>query len=115
MASLRSLYSIMSNYDILARITLEDFTSPPADTTWQIRFADDNTLPARLTGSAPLQLPSHFNRDAFKLTFRTEQTNEYYHQAIHTLIHPSLGEIPLLMVPIGPDPEGFQQYEITIS
>ncbi len=105
----------MSNYDIIAEIKLEDFTSQPVDTTWQIRFADENVLPAKLIDSALLHLPSKFNREAFRLTFRTDQTNEYYHQAVQTLLHPDLGEIPLLMVPIGPDPEGFQQYEITIS
>ena len=54
-------------------------------------------------------------REGFTLVFRTSQKNEYFEQGTFLFKHPKIGDIPLFMVPIGPDSEGYMQYEIVIN
>lgn len=53
-------------------------------------------------------------RKPFFIVLRTEQKDRYYPQGIYTVIHPEKGEIPLFLVPLGPDSQGMR-YEAVFS
>ncbi len=57
-------------------------------------------------GSTPRQ-------EIFSLLFQGPETH-YITQGIHTLAHDRLGEITILLVPVGKDAEGFQ-YEAVFN
>lgn len=90
----------------LSTLTIEDF-EPLLHKTVPIRFTPDVTLDAELT---ELTRTGHVYTDGarqpFSCIWRTQQRNEYYPQATFTMIHPEKGEMPVFLVPIGPDKEG---------
>lgn len=97
----------------LSKITIEDFQKYKSG-HFTIRFTPEVELIAELTEINELKLHSESTRLPFSLIFRTEQKNEYYPQSTFILIHPESGEIPVFMVPIGPDDQGMR-YEAIFS
>ncbi len=55
---------------------------------------------------------SAISNQPFSVLFRTEQFNKYYPQATYLLQQPIKGEIPIFLVPIGPDKEGMKYQAI---
>lgn len=102
-------------HDPIADLTIDDFPLD-SDLDWKIGFTTlQEPLPARLTEVRRHAQLWEGHRIGFSLVYVTRQTKEYYRQGIYHLIHPRLGVLPLMMVPVGPNPEGFMQYEIVIS
>lgn len=79
-----------------------------------IRFTPEVTLEARLIEVSEVHGSTPLERNPFHLVLQTQQKNEYYQQAIYTLIHPEKGEMQLFMVPLGNDGNGMR-YEIVFS
>ncbi|MFN8348461.1 MAG: hypothetical protein U0X91_25890 [Spirosomataceae bacterium] len=98
---------------MLEKITISDF-QPYLNQSLSIRFTSEVTQPARLTGITPWGSETDKFRQPFTLELETELTPNYYLQGIFVLIHPTIGELSLFMVPIGPGKNGMR-YEIVIS
>ncbi len=98
---------------MLDELHASDFT-PLEGSVLPIRFNPQVTLDARLIEVSEVKGESPLSRNPFHLVFQTEQKNEYYPQAIYTLIHPEKGDIELFMVPLGDDGKGMR-YEIVFS
>ncbi len=92
---------------MLENLTFLDF-QPFLNQTFSIRFTPEVIMPAELiAGQNWGEVPDN-QRQPFNLIFRTAQKNEYYPQAIYTLLHPTLGELPIFFVPLGPDKLGMR-------
>ncbi len=105
----------MEQTDIITQLQASDFTIDP-EQKWQI-IVHETIAPieARLT-KVMNHIPREGNfRDGFSLTFVTDLKDKYYLQGNYQLIHPQKGALLLFMVPIGPDKEGFIQYEIIFT
>ncbi|MDZ4678813.1 MAG: hypothetical protein SH848_19870 [Saprospiraceae bacterium] len=91
----------------LLTLVVEDF-EPLLNQTLQVRFAPEVTLDATL--AEVTRLNSHFDvpRQPFSFILRTAQKNEYYPQAVFSVVHPVKGELPVFLVPIGPDEKGMR-------
>ncbi|HMP31859.1 MAG TPA: hypothetical protein PKD85_19810, partial [Saprospiraceae bacterium] len=55
---------------------------------------------------------SEFSGQPFYFILRTLQTTEYYQQATYLLLHPTKGEIPVFLVPLGLDHIGMKYQAI---
>ncbi|MCA0237202.1 MAG: hypothetical protein LCH81_12535 [Bacteroidetes bacterium] len=82
--------------------------------TLHIRFSPEVTLEARLIEVSTVHGNTPLERHPFHLILQTQQKDEYYQQAIYTLIHPEKGDLHLFMVPLGNDGNGMR-YEIVFS
>jgi hypothetical protein len=91
----------------LSKITIEDFQKYKGH-HFTIRFTPEVELSAELMEISELKQYSKTERIPFSVIFRTGQKNEYYPQATFILIDPESGEMPLFMVPIGPDQNGMR-------
>lgn len=80
----------------------------------QICFNPEVTLEARLIEISEVKSGTHLERNPFQMVLQTQQKDEYYPQAIYTLIHPAKGDMQLFMVPLGNDGNGMR-YEIVFS
>ncbi|MDX1941516.1 MAG: hypothetical protein SFU99_13240 [Saprospiraceae bacterium] len=98
---------------MLETLTIADF-KPHLNQALSIRFTPEVTLPATLTAVTAWGSESDKFRQPFTLEFRTTQKNEYYQQGTFMIVHPALGELPVFMVPLGPDSEGMR-YEVVFS
>jgi hypothetical protein len=98
---------------MLDTLSIADF-EPYLQTEFSIRFTQEVTLPSQLIEAKTLHTYSELERKPFSLTFRTQQKEEYYNQAIFGLQHPEKGEILMFMVPLGLDSEGMR-YEAIFS
>ena len=98
---------------MLDQLKASDFTHlEGAD--FSIRFHPEVTLQARLIEVAEVKGESPLARNPFSLIFQTAQKNDYYPQAIYTVIHPEKGEIELFLVPLGNNGNGMR-YEAAFS
>ncbi|MBK7871863.1 MAG: hypothetical protein IPJ74_14870 [Saprospiraceae bacterium] len=98
---------------MLEKLTIEDF-KPYLNQTFSIRFTPEVILPATLTSVTAWGSENDKFRQPFTLEFHTEQKNEYYPQGTFTILHPAIGELPIFIVPIGPDADGMR-YEVVFS
>ena len=92
---------------------LSDF-SPFLDQEFEIQFTEEIALPAVLVEAKEIHSYSPVDRKPFSLIFRTPQKKEYFPQAIRILHHPEKGELPVFLVPLGPDHQGMR-YEAVFS
>lgn len=106
----------MNNNELLASLHIDHFTNwKQAD--WMIIF--DTKLPPIKVTLEEIRLHTHRDRaprQGFSLVFTSEQTGMFYKQGIYILVHPSLGELQLFIVPLGPNElRQKMQYEIVIA
>ncbi len=97
----------------LLTLTVEDF-EPLLNQTLQIRFTPEITMDAELTEVNRLNSHMDLPRQPFSFTLRTAQKNEYYPQAVFLVVHPEKGELPVFLVPLGPDEAGMR-YEAVFT
>jgi hypothetical protein len=98
---------------MLDTLELSDF-EPHVNQIIPIRFTPDVVIPATLIEAKTINSSSTLPRKPFALTFRTNQKNEYYSQAIFEIQHPLKGTLEIFLVPIGPDEAGMR-YEAIFS
>ena len=79
-----------------------------------IRFTKNERLSAELIEVKESENYSPLERTAFFIVFRTEQKNATYKQGVYTVEHPQKGELPIFLVPLGPDGKGMK-YEAVFS
>lgn len=77
-----------------------------------IRFTPEVSWSAELIEVSQHSAHSDALRQPFSIILRTTQKNEYFAQAIFEVEHPTLGILPLFLVPIGPDSEGMRYQAI---
>lgn len=93
-------------------VELTDF-QPYLNQQIAIRFSPEVTLNAELIEAKQIQsVTVSPDRVPFSLIFRTGQKGEYYNQAIFGVQHPEKGEIPMFLVPLGPDASGMRYQAI---
>jgi hypothetical protein len=92
-------------------ITFEDL-EPYLHQYLQIRFNPDVVLDAEVIELVRLDKYDELPRDPFMFILRTKQKQEYFPQAIFTILHPVKGEIPVFLVPLGPDTIGMKYQAI---
>lgn len=98
---------------MLETLKISDF-QPLVNQALTIRFASEISHPAELIKVTPWGSASDKFRQPFTLELETDLTRQYYLQGSFVLVHPTAGELPLFMVPIGPGSKGMR-YEIVIS
>lgn len=98
---------------MLDKLNVVDF-QPYLNQTFSIHFAPEVTLPAELISVVAWGSETEKYRQPFTLEFRTAQKNEYYQQGTFIVLHPSVGELPIFLVPIGADAEGMR-YEAVFT
>lgn len=91
----------------LQTLTIEDFR-PLLNQKIGIRFTDHVRLDAELIELKPFQLYTPLEREPFSMVLRTEQQNEYYSQSIFIVEHPTKGDLPIFLVPIGLAAQGMR-------
>jgi hypothetical protein len=94
-------------------ITVTDFKEL-LNKSFEILFDSESMLEAELIEVLELKNSQMINREPFSLTFRTSQKNEYYQQGNYLIKYKNKLEMPLFMVPIGPDAKGMR-YEAIFS
>jgi hypothetical protein len=92
-------------------LSLEDFVQH-LNKSVQICFNPAVTMDAKIIEIEELPKLTEFSNQPFSVIFRTEQFNEYYPQATYLLQHPIEGDVPIFLVPIGPDKEGMKYQAI---
>ncbi len=97
----------------LLTLQVEDF-EPLLNQTVQVRFTPEVTLDAQVTEVKRLNAHLDLPRQPFSFILTTAQKNEYYPQAVFGVIHPEKGELPVFLVPLGPDAKGMR-YEAIFS
>jgi len=90
-----------------ALLSIEDF-EPFLSQTLQIQFTPEVTMDAELIEVKPSESYAVLPRKAFSITLRTAQKDEYYPQSTFMVLHPVKGELPLFLVPLGPDEAGMR-------
>lgn len=99
---------------MLDQLQLSDF-EPFVNQDFLIKFRlPDTELAATLVSAEQLTTRGPGGREPFSLIFQTNQKNQYYLQAIYTLVHPEKGEMELFFVPLGYVPEGMQ-YQVIFT
>lgn len=104
--------AIINNH-MLESLTIDHFT-PLLQTQFVIHFTQEASHNAVLKRISPWGEPSDKYRQPFTLEFETDLSTHYYPQGVYRLIHPSLGQLDLFMVPVGLGSSGMC-YEIVIS
>jgi hypothetical protein len=79
-----------------------------------IRFSKDAPVAAQLEEVLDLPGYSALERKPFSILLQTNLKTTYYLQAIYSVEHPALGELPLFLVPLGIKGKGMQ-YEAVFS
>jgi hypothetical protein len=93
---------------------ISDF-SPYLNQTFQLHFSHEIVLPAELIDATSLNNSySPAERPPFTLVFRTPQKDSYYPQMTVVLKHPEKGDLPIFIVPLGPDQDGMK-YEAVFT
>lgn len=95
----------------LINITFEDF-APYLHQTLQIRFNPEVVLDAELIDLVRLDKFDELPRDPFSFILQTNQKQDYFPQATVIILHPVKGEIPVFLVPLGPDNIGMKYQAI---
>ncbi|MBK8506532.1 MAG: hypothetical protein IPL46_32645 [Saprospiraceae bacterium] len=100
--------------EVIANLNPEHF---PIDQeiVWKIVFDQTLTPYTAILKTVRNHLKVEGFRAGFSLIFTTHQTDQHYTQGIYNLIHPVLGNLPLFMVPLGPESDGRMQYEIIFN
>lgn len=91
----------------LETLTAADF-EPWLHQSLAIRFTTEVTLDATLTEVKRLGGSTDAFPRPFSLVLTTAQKNEYYPQATFVMAHPDKGELPVFLVPLGPDEHGMR-------
>lgn len=91
----------------LTTLTAADF-EPRLHQTMALRFTPEVTLDAVLTEVKRLGGSTDAFPRPFSFVLRTAQKNQYYPQATYLLVHPDKGELPVFLVPLGPDEHGMR-------
>ncbi len=99
--------------DNLPILTIEDFR-PLLNQKIGIRFTADVRLDAELIEVKSFQTYTPLAREPFSMVLRTEQRSEYYPQSIFIIEHPTKGDLPLFLVPIGFAAQGMK-YEAVFA
>jgi hypothetical protein len=99
----------------LDRLAREDFL-PHVGTTFDLDLGGGQTLGLVLAAADPLgsETVPEAVRKPFALTFRTPGERRHAPQAIYTLRHAAFGELPIFLVPLGPDAGGMR-YEAVFT
>ncbi len=97
----------------LNTITEKDF-SPLVGSRIKVRFSETAAEELTLTQVDLTGQYSPVNRAPFTLLLTSDDRSKYYPQKIYVLEHPVIGDIPLFMVPLGPDTSGMR-YQIVMS
>ena len=97
----------------LSTLSYQDF-SGYLNQSFNIHFGAEVVLAAELVEATELSGYSPLERKPFSIVFRTQQKNEYYQQGTFIIQHPEKGDIPLFLVPKGPDNVGMK-YEAVFS
>ena len=95
----------------LVTLSFEDF-EPFIHQRFQVRFNTEDILDAELIELVRLDKYDNLQRQPFSFVLRTNQINEYYPQATFIIIHPDKGELPIFLVPLGPDNTGMSYQAI---
>jgi hypothetical protein len=97
---------------MLNEITIEDFETLVGQT---LRLSSGpDYLDLELKQARPLRNPSPRAATPFALELRENGADRTIGQGLYRLHHPTLGELDLFVVPIGPDGTGVC-YEITFN
>lgn len=91
----------------LATLTAADF-EPWLHQTMPVRFTAEIMLEAELVEVKRLGGSTEDAPRPFSFVLRTAQKNEYYPQATFLILHPEKGELPIFLVPLGPDGQGMR-------
>jgi hypothetical protein len=100
----------MEDQNILIK---QDFESL-IDNAIKIHFNDDYILLAEVIAVLEGMTYVESIRTPFSVVMRTDQKNQYFEQGTYPIIHPDKGEIPVFLVPIGPDEFGMR-YEAVFN
>ena len=77
-------------------------------------FESEEGVTFELSEAEPLRTGSE-HRQAFSLLFKSPGDVDTFHLDVWLLSHPTLGELTLSLVPIGPDGEGKMQWEAVFT
>lgn len=91
----------------------QDFESL-IDNSLKIHFNDDYILQAVIIAVLEGMVYSESIRTPFSVVLRTDQKNQYFEQGTYPIIHPEKGNIPVFLVPLGPDDKGMK-YEAVFN
>lgn len=97
----------------LTLITISDFKEL-LNQSLPVRFTPEVTLAAEVTELTELGGYSPVERTPFSVVVRTTQKNEYYTQSTYIIEHPTRGDLPVFLVPLGFDAKGMR-YEAVFS
>ena len=95
----------MADPDPLPSLTLAHF-APHIGQSFALT-SEQAPASLRLLSAQSSRHPQHAGRQGFSLVFAGQAALT---QAVHHLVHPSLGALDVFLVPIGPGEQG-QQYE----
>ena len=99
---------------MLEKLSAADF-QPYLNDTFLILLPEMEPWPATLVTITEMDgLRGGYTREettihAFSLVFRSEETTRYLGQNTYTIEHPQMGQLPIFLVPIGPDPRADHQ------
>jgi hypothetical protein len=100
----------MEGHTILVK---QDFKSL-INNSIKIHFNDDYILPAEVISISEGMTYAESIRTPFSVIFRTDQKGQYFEQGTYPIIHPEKGNIPVFLVPLGPDDKGMK-YEAVFN
>ena len=100
----------MDDHTILLK---EDFESL-MDNSVKIHFNDEYILQAEIIAVSEGMMYAESIRTPFSVVLRTDQKNQYFEQGTYPIIHPEKGDIPVFLVPLGPDDKGMK-YEAVFN
>jgi hypothetical protein len=98
---------------MLDQIKVEEF-EPLVGTTLRLSGSGDEYADLELAEAKALANPSPRAQAPFLLTLRENGAKRVINQGVYRLHHPTLGELDLFVVPIGPDAKGMC-YEVTFN
>lgn len=97
---------------MLDHLKLEDFAPLLGQT---LRLGDGQSfIVLELAEARALKSPSPRAEPSFTLILRENDSNRSVGQGLYRLEHPTLGDIDLFVVPVGPDDRGMC-YEVTFN
>jgi hypothetical protein len=97
---------------MLDQLKLEDFAPLQGQ---DLRLGDGvNFIELELVEARALKSPSPRAEPAFALILRQNGTRQHFGQGLYRVTHPSLGDLDLFVVPVGPDDKGMC-YEVTFN
>ena len=97
---------------MLDQVQVEEF-EPLVGTILRLSSGSDH-VDLELTEARRLRSPSPRQSSPFALVLRHNGAKQSFGQGMYRLHHPTLGEMDLFVVPIGPDANGMC-YEVTFN